>query len=338
MDIIKKVLHKGFTYVYNQKTSKTQKWYIVESIVVGRYIMMKKGWNEDEIECGFLVTKERKKLWMIQLDLIEELLRVCEENDIKIFAVCGTLLGAVRHHGFIPWDDDVDFGVTRENYEKLIKLNDKFQEPYFLQHTLTDPYYYSDVARLRNSNTTAIEKKDRRSKCNNGVYVDIFPFDKIPENSVELQKLTRQTKFLKKFVYWPRNTSANNIKDIFKVYISKIVTCVIGYNRLYLYYQNICKSYNGNSKLKRVGIVSGSIDHSEFYYYVDDISETIKIPFENIFIPVPVGYDRCLKVNYGNYMEYPPIEERGKWHCGMLDIDTSIPYREYQIQKGWLSK
>ena len=100
--------------------------------------------DEEEIS-GYLVTSQMKEVWAVELDLMAQLDRVCRENGLTYFAGAGTLLGAVRHHGFIPWDDDMDFYMLREDYNKLIGLANEFKEPYFLQNTYSYRYGFFQI-------------------------------------------------------------------------------------------------------------------------------------------------------------------------------------------------
>lgn len=118
------------------------------------------------------------------LDLMVEFDLVCKENDIEYFLDSGTLLGAIRHNRFIPWDDDVDIIMMREDFTKLRKAAARgaFQEPYFFQYPDTDEGYSNIYAKLRNSNTTAIPSGDAHMDINHGIYIDINPVDYIPNN------------------------------------------------------------------------------------------------------------------------------------------------------------
>lgn len=289
----------------------------------------------EEVRSDFLVTRERKKLWNVQLVMLTELLRVCDKYNIKVFAVCGTLLGAIRHKGFIPWDDDMDVGLLRKDYEKLIKISqDEFKHPYFLQTTLNEKSYYSNVARLRNSNTTGIVHRDKNILCNNGIYIDVFPFDGLIEN-----KIRRKVHFFEIGIYSRILTTTRmgkrlNNKSLL-YYFSKFICEVVGYDNLFQKYQKTCSRYS-NIDTKRVAILSGSRKHKEFYFYKEDILKTILWDYEDIKVPVPYGYDRCLKINYGNYLEYPSIEERGKWHEGQIIYDPDTPYDEFQKRNAWI--
>ena len=110
---------------------------------------------EEEVICDFKVDLTRKKLWAISLDLLFKFDEICRKHHLNYSLAYGSLLGAIRHHGIIPWDDDVDVFMLREDYEVLKTLKDEFQPPYFLQIPGEDGYLYS-YAKVRNSNTTAL--------------------------------------------------------------------------------------------------------------------------------------------------------------------------------------
>jgi len=137
------------------------------------------------------ISEDRKRLWAVQLDLLIEFDRVCRENGIKYSLDAGTLLGAIRHRGFIPWDDDIDVVMLREEYEKLNSIaSEKFSYPYFWQTCSTDPDHGRGFARLRNSSTTYILKSELDGmrpifSHNQGVFIDVFIFDRVPGNDEE---------------------------------------------------------------------------------------------------------------------------------------------------------
>ncbi len=113
----------------------------------------------DEIRSGFLVTAHRKRIWDIELNMLAELERICEKYHLRYFAAWGTLLGAVRHGGFVPWDDDMDLVMMRPDYERLKEVAaQELAEPYFFQTAYTDGALFG-IARLRNSATMAMLPK-----------------------------------------------------------------------------------------------------------------------------------------------------------------------------------
>lgn len=283
----------------------------------------------EEIRNDYLITKKQKKIWNIQIDLLMKLLEVCQKHNIKVFAVCGTLLGAIRHNGFIPWDDDIDMGLLRSDYNKLLDVaEDEFKDLYFLQTTLNEKEYYSGVARLRNSNTTGIVITDLDKNCNNGIYIDIFPFDGINDNFFKKNIHFILVSLMRKITSAPRNINKFGLlKRIIAYIISKIVNC-FGYNNVFMFYQKLCAKYS-LCDTERVGIISGCQYSTQFHYYKNDLLEIKYVNFENILIPVPSGYERCLKINYGNYLELPPLEKRGLWHKGIIVFEPDVPYYDY---------
>ena len=121
---------------------------------------------------------ELKRLQLVELDILKEFIRVCNELNVKYFLDSGTLLGCIRHGGFIPWDDDIDVSMPREDYEIFLKEGQKLlKNKYFLQTYKTDPEYTMGFAKIRNSETTFIESSVKNLKINHGVYIDIFPLD-----------------------------------------------------------------------------------------------------------------------------------------------------------------
>ena len=133
------------------------------------------------------------KVRSVQLEIAKEIRRVCEENDISCFLAHGTFLGAVRHKGFIPWDDDMDMGMLRSEYEKFCRIApSKLKPEYCLQTWYTEPNYALPFAKVMKRNTVYLENKKTRRLQNNGIYVDIFPYDYAPEDSFQRNQLTAQ--------------------------------------------------------------------------------------------------------------------------------------------------
>ena len=120
---------------------------------------------EPETKCDFYIDTNRKKVWQAELDILEKVIDVCDKNNIKYFLASGTLLGAVRHKGFIPWDDDIDLVMKREDYNRFLEIAEKsIKYPYFLQCYKTEKNYMRGHAQIRNSETTAIIRGDTKFK------------------------------------------------------------------------------------------------------------------------------------------------------------------------------
>ena len=140
----------------------------------------------EETRNGYLITAQMKRVWSIQLDITRHILDVCKRHGLRVWADWGTLLGAVREKGFIPWDDDIDLMMMRDDYEKLILLADsEFRHPYFLQSFHTEKQYYRGHAQVRYDGTAAILKDDIntsvRTLCNRyGIkLIELKDIDKI---------------------------------------------------------------------------------------------------------------------------------------------------------------
>ena len=124
-----------------------------------------------------------RKVQNAELDILKEFIEICRKINVRYYVIDGTLLGAVRHQGFIPWDDDIDIGMFREDYEKFVALAPQvLPECLFLQTYRTDEEYYRNSGKIRNSNTTMIETVVKDLRMNHGVFIDIFPLDNYPTN------------------------------------------------------------------------------------------------------------------------------------------------------------
>ena len=132
-----------------------------------------------------LSPEEFRQMQLLQLDMLVELDRVCRENNINYTIFGGTLLGAVRHKGYIPWDDDADVAMLREDYDKFKKITDQLNSEicYFQDHD-TDPEYRWGYGKLRRTGTTYVRVGQEHLKCKTGVFIDVFPMDDIPHSTI----------------------------------------------------------------------------------------------------------------------------------------------------------
>lgn len=286
---------------------------------------------KEEVRCGFLVTQERKKVWAVLLDLMVLFDSICKKHQLKYSLYSGTMLGAVRHHGFIPWDDDVDITMPREDYEKLLQLESEFNGRYFLQTSLTDSECGFAFAKIRNSNTTAISKKFAYQKFNQGIHIDVIPLDKWEieggeERYYELRKLILinstamrkdnphlEEEDLQRLEEWHKNNYV--VKDI------------------YLKIQSLAKhSYDSKTDFVSCALCTGP-KYEKKILYSSDFNDFLMMDFEGFVFPVAKGYDRILKIQYGNYMELPKVEDRGKKHDGSV-FDADTPYKDF-LKREW---
>ena len=155
-----------------------------------------------EYRCEFYVDEARKKLWKCELDILKKFDALCNEYGLDYFLIGGALLGAVRHQGFIPWDDDVDIGMLRDDYEVFLEHAPAwFDAPYFVQNGYNDSGYFGTIARIRDSRTTGVIWRDAKKDCNNGIFVEIYPIDTVTDNPNKLRLQHIEHKILFKLLY-----------------------------------------------------------------------------------------------------------------------------------------
>ncbi|MBQ3738528.1 MAG: LicD family protein [Bacteroidales bacterium] len=281
---------------------------------------------DEEVRCEFLVTKERKKIWAIEIDLLLQLDRICKKHNLSYFLAGGSLLGSVRHKGFIPWDDDVDINMKRKDYEKLLDVADDFVGPYFLQTPKTDPNYYFSHTRLVNICTTSFSRAFAFQDMKHGISIDIFPMDNWDE--------TNETDF-----YAINDLCVENSTYMRRLnpYLGKVdkerVVQWSGRNPMEVYeeIQSLAQQYNNVPTKYLMAIVNTSYSFSKKLRPVEDYSGAVLLDYEGLKFPAPIGYKRLLEIQYGNYLQLPPVEKRGAWHDNAV-FDADIPFGEYLIQ------
>ena len=257
--------------------------------------------------------KDLRKAQLLMLKILKEVHKICEENNIKYFLSDGTLIGAIRHQGFIPWDDDLDIGMLREDYEKFCKIAPQIlSENFILQNFQTDKGYGLQFGKVILKNTVWIEKVAKNTNRQwSGIYIDIFPYDNITENK-KMQKLINrlyifiQGLILIKFKYINISNYESMAKKL-KYVLKKIYLCTISKKLLIYIRDSICKRYLNKSKSLVTKYGGNFYKNQNPYNFYKDL--TLQ-NFEDTSFYIPKNYDKILKNLYGNYMEIPPIEKQ----------------------------
>lgn len=240
---------------------------------------------------------------LVMLRMLKILDYLCEKHGIKYFLTGGSLLGAIRHKGFIPWDDDLDLGMTRENYEKFVRLAvAELPTDVFFQNPDTDTHYpeNSNVdARLRDKYSSYNHIDGVNNKWHEGLQIDIFVYDKafIPSNFI----IICQNAFLK----WATNSKGR--ANVLKL-ISKFPLLLV-YASNYLQYFGMRKF--GDNYIKK-----------------KEIATLVKAKFEDMEFFIPQGWHNCLKRQYGDYMKLPPLEKQQSDHNVLPDPFTPCMHQE----------
>lgn len=278
---------------------------------------------KEEVICDFLVTTERKKLFVVLLDMLVEFDRICKKYKLRYYLDGGTLLGAIRHKGFIPWDDDIDVEMPREDYEQFIKLSHEFNAPYFLQTPYTDPTYFYCPARIRNSNTTALVEMFAYQKFNHGVWLTILPLDNwIIEAEPEFEKI--KSLIIENSTYMRLSNPHLDAQNQERVRNYSGRDPLDTYNEIV----KLARQFNDNPTDYIMIAIEALSPYKTKLWHVEDFKSTILADFEGYRFPIPIGYDRVLKTIFGDYMALPKIEERGLHHSGVI-FDTDKPYTDY---------
>lgn len=277
------------------------------------------------------VFPELKKIQEIELEILVKFDEICRSNDLKYCLDSGTLLGAVRHGGFIPWDDDIDVSMPRADYDKFMAIGqDCLGSDFFLQNRKTDPKAPFTFSKIRKNGTTFMEWNKRNIKMHQGIFIDIFPFDVLPEEE------EGRKEYIDKCYNLNRRLINRMIPDRAQVPEKSLKWLIGAVARRIKYYflhfipisridNEIDKEF---SKYKDRGIEGRDlISHS--YYMKDVFSSDIFTPpqemtFEGHKFYVPADYDRYLKLVYGDYMQLPPIEDRVGHRPKYVSLDKEL--------------
>lgn len=310
--------------------------------------------DRDEIRDGFVVTSQRKKLWNVQLNLIAEVDRICKKYNLRWFAYAGTLLGAVRHRGFIPWDDDVDICMLRPDYEKFKQvIRAEIKEPYFVDawydYRLEDeePEIFQDksclqvvkhdqrrdhpkwwpfwpIIKLKDSRTTFVQYLDR-PYVHQGIWIDVFPFDPVPPFSDRQQAMNFQIeRELMSAIIVPatiKNALEKNQQFLInRDEIEKILTLP---HRQKASTLDSFALKNFTYSAEYVGEIRDHCLNKNFRFALKNFDKTVYLPFEKMELPAPAGYEDCLVSKFGDWRK--PVF--GKQHAKVYSTDFS--YKEF---------
>lgn len=259
-----------------------------------------------------------RKVQLVQLEIAKEIARVCEENRIPYFLTGGTLLGAVRHKGFIPWDDDLDMGMMRNDYEKFMQVApQQLSDKYKLVDWKFDPDYPHPMGKVIKKGTVYKESK-RNDLGEQGIWVDVFPYDGIQDLGSAWKKRAFQLKVLRgilrakgKYQTWH---SENGI--ILSKYLKnipfRILAAFTRREKLIEKYESLSVQDNGR-ECKYV-YENGEDDYSGWCFPIEYFSSLIPGEFEGASFLIPQKYHDLLTSAYGDYMQLPPEGQRENRH------------------------
>lgn len=254
-----------------------------------------------------LSEEELRELQMIEVEMLVEVNRICQKKGIQYCISAGTQLGAVRHKGFIPWDDDADLAFLRPEYEKFKKAceTELDKERFYFQDYTNTPGYRWGYGKLRRKNTKFIRLKQEHMTYEQGVFIDIMPYDNVPDQYFA-RKWHNFRCFLYRKAFWAPlgKMQETGIKKVAYVLLDKIPD-----KKLYDSFTNFTKKCD-RKQTKRIRIFAFPVPGSENGYLRSCFETLVPMEFEGVQLMGMKDYNTYLSYKYGNYMELPPIEKR----------------------------
>ncbi len=286
----------------------------------------------------FSSDKEMASVQAAALEVLQVFQKICKKHNLRYFAIGGTCIGAVRHQGFIPWDDDIDVGMPYEDYLEFMRVaEEEMPDNYSVITPSNCKHYLSIISKLQNKNTTFIETlsgeyEDRYS----GIYIDIFPVFGLPRDMTDVMKIQ-----LKKKKYHSLNLRMRfSLSDEEHLHGKLLWLAMVPLRMVLPFDYYIKKQIKLFSKYKfddsdKVYFCWRSVEdpakprkvYNAIFNY-DDFRELIEVPFEDGTISIPKGYDGYLTHDFGDYMTLPPVEKRVSGHPKAL-IDLNTPFSHY---------
>ncbi len=263
-----------------------------------------------------MINKQDEKLFKSKLiEMLVEIDRICDKHGLRYFLVGGSAIGAVRHNGIIPWDDDIDVALPRSDFEKFKSIVQKeIGTRYKFVDNEIDSNYYYRFAKIYDEQTTIVERE--YPFYLGGVWVDIFALDGLPNDSKEREMHLKhyEKSYYKLYDLYEKKEFKWSLNPLYlyhylrKVYNNKKYT----FRTLISKCEEIAKTYQFEDSEYIINFGGGygrkEITRRDFF------DSYVKYPFEGHLLRIPVGYDGYLKGIYGNYMKYPPIDKRGTNH------------------------
>lgn len=285
---------------------------------------------DTEVICGYEVSAQMKRIWAMELEMVERFVAVCNEYCLEYRIMGGTLLGAVRHKGFIPWDNDIDILMPRKDFNRLLEIGpDVFEAPMFFQTPVTEQSrYFCTYAKIRNEKGTAASVYDYENGINCGIFIDIFCLDEIPDSSLGRKLYFRRINEIAKMQRFAfhKNLKKGGINEI-KLFLQKMVYRFIYKGpdaaELFMIYQDAAGRLAGKNRKQVAHQAFGF--HENFIWDKKEWDSFVMLEFEDLLLKAPAGYDAILRHQYGDYMMIPEDKSTHDY----LEFNPDIPYREF---------
>jgi len=249
----------------------------------------------------------------ISLDILLAVHEFCQENNIKYSLACGTLIGAIRHKGFIPWDDDIDIYMVREDYKRFISIFPQlYKDKLSIISLESSSQWNCPFAKVYDSRTVMIEDK-RTDIVGLGIGIDVFPLDQAPDNDQLWTQFEKKRKILRG-LYEMKELRWRSTRPLYKNILVELCYLILlpFSSRFFAQKMNFfAQKFNNQSSNFYAENCYGTPNNR---FLKSDFGHTVEWPFENYYFNVMCGYDDYLTRFYGDYMQFPPVEERVSHH------------------------
>ena len=265
-----------------------------------------------------------EKLHRLQTDILKEVDKICKAENLKYFISGGTLIGAVRHKGFIPWDDDIDIGMLRSDYEKFLEVADNYLdgEKYYIQTMFNDDNFGHSFAKVRLKGTLFIEYMSGSVGAHNEIFIDIFPYDNAPEGKVA-RFFHGKAIYIKKHLLWSKTGYNMDFVSGPKKLLYTVSDFIAKFCSKDGLKKSLEKSLTKYDDRETASIVTnGSYKYSREILKREWATDLIPLDFEGCRFMGPRDYDGFLTKVYGNYMELPPEDQRDKHLVQKVDFGS----------------
>ena len=260
-----------------------------------------------------------KRIQEVELEILKDFMDICDRHGLDYFGIAGTGIGALRHHGFIPWDDDIDVAMPRDDFEKLLPLVEKeMGDKYLIMNAERYPNYPLMTTRITMRGTKFKEEALKNIDAPLGIFLDLYPLDKVSDNPKEARRQARDAWF------WSKILILRSIPFPmlgFSGWKAKIIHAICGLAHLVLSILHVPKTWiykkayeaetrsNHYTKTKNLDFFCDTTPYMNLYA-VKDIYPLRKLPFEDVELNFPHNLHNNLTGMYGDYMQLPPEEKR----------------------------
>ena len=266
-----------------------------------------------------------RKLQLTQLEILEIIDKICTENGIRYSLYAGSLLGAARHQGFIPWDDDLDVCMERSEYNRFIEIWLKNKPAgYIIQNKDLEPNFTQSFTKIRKDHTTFLQREEKPGLYHQGIFVDVFPIDRQPDGVFSNLIFKIRCMF---YQLYTREFVPEKSNVVVKIGSFIALKCVPYKYRNIIRKKLLCKICMSDSNRKFAPVFIETIQAMHEKYPVDLLDAYITLPFEKKKFMCFKEWDIFLRCKYGNYMNLPPAEER-VWKHNPVVLDFEHNYEE----------